>query len=162
MDLNLSNDASLIVLSGIVIFAAQRIISDIWIAPNLEFNKAMTKVERLLMKAEDLHRWTHGKNNSTSSTGKSMDQEIEDLRRELNVATWELIGAYRSLYFLERWWLGVRGVNVYAAKPSLLALSVLLCAPGDWDKAESKAKQKIDKANHHLKLTPVSWIQFIE
>lgn len=82
----------------------------------------------------------------------SMDEAIENFRRELGNLATELIGAYNSLYFLEKFWLKLKGINVGEAKSALLTLSVTL---GVWKAGESKAEKEIEKVYKYLRFEKI-------
>lgn len=141
----------LIIISGVFIFAAQKIISDIWIVNNIEFQKSLARIEVLIIKANGMYTWTYGNNNLKSSKGTSMDEEIREVRKELNLATWGLLERYNSLFFLEKYMLKIRSIQINNAIPRLLSLSVLICAKDDWKTGASKAKEKITEVATCLK-----------
>jgi hypothetical protein len=145
------SDVFIIVISGVVIFAAQKLISEIWISPNLEFQRCLAKIETLMSRAYSLYKFEYKNNNMISSAGAPMDVEIENIRKELNIATYELIGAHSMLFMPEKWWLKIRGIDVRKAKSALLTLSVIICSKGDWSTAESKAEKEMKKVYKYLK-----------
>ena len=153
--LNIVNsEVFIIVISGVVIFAFQKLISDIWINPNLDFSKSLSKIETLLVKSRGMYRYTYKKNNSVSSSGLTMDEEIENLRKEINMATWQLISSYHSLFFAEKLWLKLLRVDIDKARPSLMTLSVTICSENDWKQSDGGpiSGKEIDKIYNHLRI----------
>ena len=62
----INGDLFLIVFSGVVIFVAQRLISDLWITPNIEFEKCLGKIDTLLIKYEFLCGYEFGSNDGAN------------------------------------------------------------------------------------------------
>ncbi len=156
----LNNEVFLIVISGVFIFALQKLVSDIWINPNIDFNKSLTRIETLLIKSKSLYRWTYKKNNLVSSSGLPMDSDIENLRKEINIATWELISTYNSLFFAEKLWLKLIGISVNKARPSLMTLSITVCSENDWNQPDGRSlsEKEMDNIYKQLKF----WRYFTE
>lgn len=144
----------LTITGGILIFVIQKLIIEVWINPNLEFWKCMVKIETLMIHALSLYKWEYKKNNLKSSKGMSVDEEIENFRKELNVATYELTESYCGLFLLEKFWLKLLGVNVRKARPALLALSVIICSKESWELKDGnfKIEKQMDKIYKLLKI----------
>lgn len=147
----LNNPIFLTVISGVLIFAIQKLISELWIAPIIEFRKCLAKIETSMNRWDFLSKYTYKKSNLVSASG-TMDEAIENFRKELNSLTTELVGSYNSLPFLGKLWLQkVRRINISEAKPALLTLSVTISSEGDWSTGESKAEKEIDNIYKYLK-----------
>jgi len=107
-----------------------------------------------MIHAFSLNKWEYQKNNLKSSKGTSMDEEIENFRKELNMVTYELVGAYCGLFLLEKWWLRILRINVCRARPALLTLSVIICSKDSWDlkDGEFKVEKQMNKICELLKM----------
>ncbi|KKU81691.1 MAG: hypothetical protein UY07_C0011G0011 [Parcubacteria group bacterium GW2011_GWA1_47_8] len=149
----INSEAFLIVISGVLIFIFQNLISQLWISPIVEFKKCMSKIDTLLARWGFLYKFEYGKSQSLSSPNGTMDEAIENFRKEIGNFATELIGAYNSLPLLEKLWLRVRGIDVKSAKPALLTLSVSISAEDDWKTGASKAKSEMDKIYKYLRIT---------
>lgn len=135
-----------IVLSGVLIFTAQRLISDLWISPNIEFQKCLGKIDALLIRYEFLCGYEQGSNNGAN------DEDVKFFKQELKSVVMDLVGKFRSLFFLERLWLTyARKINVNQAKPLLLYLSQIVSTKKDVTEVESKAKKAIEDIRLNLK-----------
>ncbi|MDD2730698.1 MAG: hypothetical protein PHW33_01075 [Candidatus Portnoybacteria bacterium] len=147
----------LTILGGILIFVIQKLISEIWLYPNFEFQKCLARIETLIIRSYSLYKFEYkneSNKNWTSSKGTSMDLEIEGIRKELNVATFELIGAFNILFVLEKWWLKAKGIDACRAKPALLTLSVAICSKGSWSldaNGSFKIEAQMDRVCNLLK-----------
>src|SRR3990167_11475015 len=95
----INSEAFLIVISGVVIFTLQNLVSQLWISPIVEFRKCLARIETLLTRYAFLCGFEYGSN------GGMMDAEIEYFRRELKNITSEILGVYSILPKLEKWWL---------------------------------------------------------
>ena len=146
----INSEAFLIVISGVLIFALQNLISQLWISPAIDFRKCLSKIETSLARWSFLHRFEYKKNNLASAEG-TMDQVIENFKKEISNLVTELIGSYNLLPAPEKWYLNIKGVDINKAKQSLLALSVLVASKGDWNTGDSKAKGEMNKIYTYLK-----------
>lgn len=147
----LNNPIFLTVISGVLIFAIQKLISELWVVPIVEFRKCLAKIETSMDRWGFLYKYTYKNNNLVNADG-AMDEAIENFRRELSYLTTELVGSYNSLPFLEKLWLKkVRMINISEAKPALLALSAVISSEGDWKTGESKAEKEIAKVYKYLR-----------
>lgn len=147
---NNTQNISSIIIIGLIIFAVQKIISDIWIMPNIEFRRCLAKMETLLLRACDMYKWTEGKGKMISGAGVSFDETVKVLRSDLSNTTWELIGLYNSLYFIDKWWLKLKKVDILKARTHLLSTSVMVYSSNDWKNGESESIKHIKKANEYL------------
>jgi|SRR3989344_1435973 len=139
IDTILNSEAFLIVISGVVIFTVQNLISQLWIAPMVEFKKCLAKIETLLTRYSFLSSFEYGSNNGT------MDSDIEYFRKELKNLTSEMIGTYSMLPRLEKWWLKKRhGVDIIKAKTEMLTLSAVVSTRKDIMKEKSRAEMAIE------------------
>ena len=146
------SEVFLIVISGVLVFAIQKIISDVWIVRNIDFQKCLARIEILLIRANKMYLWTEGKNNMITSEGITFDGYVKAVRKKINLATYELIRSYNSLFFLDKLWLKIRGRRIPKSVPELLSLSVSLSSEKDWRGSESTAKENIDNVFNYLKL----------
>lgn len=143
-----NSEAFLIVFSGVLIFTVQKLISDLWIAPNIEFQKCMGKIDTLLIRYEFLCGYEYGSN------GGANDDDVNFFRKEIRDAVMDLVGKFRALLFIERLWLEWRGVNINQAKPQLLRLSQIISTKKDVEKVVPDAKVKIEEIRKNLKFRP--------
>lgn len=144
-----NNEIFLIVFSGVVIFTAQRLISDLWISPNIEFQKCMGKIDTLLIRYEFLCDYEHGSN------GGANDDDVKFFKQELKNATTELIGGFNALFFAEKWWLkSARRINIHQTKPELLILSNVVSTRKDIYKEDPLSKKAIKRIRKYLKFKP--------
>lgn len=146
----INSEAFLIVISGVLIFTLQNLISQLWISPIVEFKKCLAKIETLMARWSVLHKYEYKNNNLVTADG-TMDEAIENFKKELSRLTTELIGTYNALPLIEKWWLKMKGVDVNKTKRALLTLSVIISVKGDWSTGESKAGIEINKIHENLK-----------
>ncbi|MDZ4260556.1 MAG: hypothetical protein U1A25_02725 [Candidatus Sungbacteria bacterium] len=146
----LKNSIFLTVISGVLIFATQKIISELYIAPIIDFKKCLAKIETSMVRWSFLYKFEY-KNNGLVGANGTMDEAIENFRKELNNLATELLGAYSSLPFLEKKWLQIKGIDISEAKSALLGLSVTIGSKGDWNTEESKAEKEIDRVYKYLR-----------
>src|SRR3989344_4713346 len=107
----LNSEAFLIVISGVVIFTLQNLISQLWISPIVELKKCLARIETLLTRYAFLCGFEYDTN------GGIMNNDIEYFRRELKNLTSEMIGAYNILPKIEKWWLRKRyRIDIIKAK----------------------------------------------
>lgn len=150
----INSEAFLIVISGVLIFAFQKLLSQLWIAPTVDFKKCLSRIESSLNRWDFLYIYTEGKNNLIGSDGISMDERIKIFRKELNDLAFNLISTYNALPIAERFWIKtVRRINIKDAKHSILTLSTNIAREGDWKTSGSKAKSEIKNLYKHLKLS---------
>lgn len=149
-----NSEAFLIVISGVLIFSFQKLFSQLWIAPVVDFKKCLSKIESSMNRWDFLYKYAEGTNNSIGSDELSMDERIRLFRKELNNLTFKLISTYNALPILERFWIKtVRRINVQNAKSSILILSTCIAKDGDWKTGESKAGIEINNVYKYLKLS---------
>jgi hypothetical protein len=145
METVLVNEFSLI-LTGVVIFTVQRLISDLWISPNIEFQKCLGRLETLLIRYEFLCGYEFGSNNGTN------DGDVVFFKQEIKTIVTDLIGNFTALFFAEKWWLKhVRKINIHQTKPQLLILSDTISTRKDVIKEEPRAEKAIENIRKNLK-----------
>ena len=69
IDTIITSEAFLIVISGVVIFTLQNLISQLWISPIVEFKKCLAKIETLLTRYAFLCDFEYGSNNGMMEEG---------------------------------------------------------------------------------------------
>ena len=107
----INGDLFLIVFSGVVIFVAQRLISDLWITPNIEFEKCLGKIDTLLIKYEFLCGYEFGSNDGAN------DEDVRFFKKELRFIASDIVGKFRALFFAERCWVKrIRSAWAYRKK----------------------------------------------
>jgi hypothetical protein len=142
-----------IVISGVFIFVIQKIISDIWIAPRIDFQKSLARIEVLVIRANKMFRHTEGEdNNMVTSEGIPFNQYVKVVRKKINLATFKLIESYNSLFFLDKIWLKIRGRHIHKSIPELLSLSVFISSKKDWKGERAISEEKINNISNYLKL----------
>lgn len=145
----INSEALLIIFSGVVIFTAQRLISDLWISPHLEFKKSMGRIDVLLIRYEFLSDHEYG------SSGGGNDEDIVFFRQEIRNTVVDLVGKFRALFFIERWWLEyIRRININQTKPQLLYLSQIISTNKDVIREVPDAKKLIEGIRGNLKFEP--------
>ena len=145
----ITSEPFLIVFSGVVIFVAQRLISDLWVSPNIEFQKCMGRIDTLLIRYEFLSGYVYGSNDGAN------DDDVNFFREETRDVVMDLVGKFRALFFIERLWLEyVRGININDTKPLLLLLSQKISTKKDIGKEVPDANIIIEKIRENLKFKP--------
>ena len=152
IDTIITSEAFLIVISGVVIFTLQNLISQLWISPIVEFKKCLAKIETLLTRYAFLCDFEYGSNNGM------MDNDIEYFRRELKNITSEMLGAYNILPKLEKWGLRKRhGINIVKAKTEMLTLSAVVSTRRDVSREKSRAEIAIESIPQHLNFSRIKY-----
>lgn len=148
----LNSEAFLIVISGVVIFTLQNLISQLWILPLVEFKKCLARIETLLTRYAFLCTFEYRSNNGL------MDAEIEHFRKELKNLTSEMIGTYSILPKLEKWWLKrLYGIDIIKAKTEILTLSAVVSTKKDIDKEKSRAEIAIENIPKYLNFPKIKY-----
>lgn len=146
MDILLDKDVYLIIISGVLIFVVQKLISDLWILPNIEFQKCLGKLDVLLIRYEFLCGYEYGSNEGSN------DEDGDYFKAELKNIVMDLISKYRALFSAERWWCRyVLKINVNQTKPQILLLSQLISTKKDVMVVDSKAGQCMKNIRINLK-----------
>jgi len=142
----LSSEAFLIVISGVVIFSVQKIISELWIRPLVRFFEVRGKLEVLILRYSYLSQVSLGVSDRT-------DSEIFIFKDSLRELAGELIAYYNTLPFLEKFWIEkVKRIKVKDSKKSLIQLSNIVATPSDVNKPVTLASEVIDRVKIQLKL----------
>ncbi|MDP3726416.1 MAG: hypothetical protein Q8R36_04440 [bacterium] len=141
----ITSEAFLIVISGVLIFTAQKLISELWIAPIIAFKKCLAKLETLLIRYEFLCGYEYGSNNSAN------DADVDYFRQELKSIVSELIGTFSALPFFEKWMLLIRRVNIQQTKPELLILSARISTKKDVMEEIPRSERAIANIRTYLK-----------
>ncbi|SRR3989344_2052110 len=144
----INSEAFLIVISGVLIFVFQKLSSELWISPTIEFKKCLGKLEALLIRYEFLSGYEYGTNNGANN------HDVDYFRQELRSLTSELISTFVALPSLEKLWLRIRRIDVNNTKPQLLLLSQVISTKEDIIKEKPKAKEAIKKIRNLLKFKP--------
>lgn len=148
----LNSEAFLIIISGVVIFTLQNLISQLWILPLVEFKKCLAKIETLLTRYAFLCNFEYSTNNGM------MDSDIEYFRRELKNLTSEMLGAYSILPKLEKWWSKKRyGIDVIKAKTEMLTLSAVVSTRDDVLKIKPRAEISIENIPKYLNFSEIKY-----
>ena len=148
----INSEAFLIVVSGVIIFTLQNLISQLWIFPIVEFKKCLARIETLLTRYAFLCDFEYNTN------GGMMNNDIEHFRRELKNLTSELIGTYNILPKLEKWWLKRRyGINIIKAKMEMLTLSAVVSTPKDVLKEKPRAEVAIENIPKYLNFQKIKY-----
>ncbi len=107
-------------LTGILIFAFQQVLLELWIKPIKEFNLVLKKLESFLIHYAYLSQPLWGQ------SGK-LDGELEEGQDKMREYAGDLVASYSSLLFLEKLWLlKVKKYNILEARRSLIRLSNLI------------------------------------
>ncbi len=141
----ITSEAFLIVISGVLIFTIQRLISELWIAPIIAFKKCLAKLETLLIRYEFLCGYEYGSNNGPAN------DDVDYFRQELKNIASELVGTFNALPFFEKWMLRIRGVNVQQTKPELLILSARISIRKDVMEVIPRSEKAIANIRTYLK-----------
>ena len=148
----LNSEAFLIIISGVVIFALQNLISQLWISPIVEFRKCSAKIETLLTRYAFLCDFEYNSNNG------SVDSDIEYFRRELKNLVAEMLGTYNILPKIERWWLRKRyGIDILKAKTEMLTLSAVVSTKKDVMKENPRAEIAIKNIPRYLNFSEIKY-----
>lgn len=148
----LNSEVFLIVISGVLIFTIQNLVSQLWILPIVDFKKCLAKIETLLTRYAFLSCFEYGSNNEI------MDKDIEYFRRELKNLTSEMIGTYSILPKLERCWLRRQhGINIIKAKTEMLTLSAVVSTKKDLQKESSRAEGAIKNISNYLNFPEIKY-----
>ena len=148
----LNSEAFLIIISGVVIFTLQNLISQLWISPIVEFRKCLARIETLLTRYAFLCGFEYGSN------GGMMDAEIEYFRRELKNITSEILGVYSILPKLEKWWLRKRyGIDIIKAKTEILTLSAVVSTKKDIEKEKPRSETAIENIPKYLNFPEIKY-----
>ncbi len=147
-----NSEAFLIVISGVVIFTLQNLISQLWISPIVEFKKCLARIETLLTRYAFLSTYEQDSNNGM------MDNDIEHFRRELKNLTSEMIGSYNILPKLEKWWFKkMYRVDIIKAKTEMLTLSAVVSTKSDLLKEKSRAEVAIENIPKYLNFPEIKY-----
>lgn len=141
----ITSEAFLIVISGVLIFTAQKLISELWIAPIITFKKCLAKLETLLILYEFLCGYEYGSNNGAN------DADVDYFRQELKNIVTELVGTFNVLPLFEKWILWVRRVNVQQVKPELRILFARISTREDVMEEIPRSKKAIANIRTYLK-----------
>jgi len=148
-----NSEVFVIVMSGVLIFTLQQLISQLWIPPFVKFKECITDIESLMNRWDVLHRFTEGKNTSIDSHGK-MDDRIKEYRIELNEIATRLVYRYNALSWISKiWYRFVRRFDFKKAKGALLTLSTTVSAKNDYASGKSKSSEEIEKIYSALKIS---------
>ena len=146
----LNSEAFLIVISGVIIFALQNIVSQLWISPIVEFKKCLARIEALLTRYAFLSDHVQGSNNGM------MDNDIEHFRKELKNLVSEMLCTYSVLPEPEKWWLkNIKKINIIKAKTEILTLSAVVSTEKDVMKEKSRAETAIENIPKYLNLPEI-------
>ncbi|MCR4275734.1 MAG: hypothetical protein NUV83_03250 [Candidatus Wolfebacteria bacterium] len=148
----INSEAFLIVISGVVIFTLQNLISQLWILPLVEFKKCLAKIETLLTRYAFLCNFKY------NSNGGLMDAEIEYFRKELKNLVAEMLGTYNILPGFERWWFKkIKKINILKAKTEILTLSAVVSTKNDVAKERPRAEIAIENIPKYLNFTEIKY-----
>ena len=148
----INSEAFLIVISGVVIFTLQNLVSQLWISPIVEFKKCLARIETLLTRYSFLAGFEHGSNNGM------MDSDIEHFRNELKNLTSEMIGVYSILPKLEKLWLKrMYKVDIIKAKTEMLTLSAVVSTRADVMSVKPRAEVAIENIPKHLNFSKIKY-----
>ena len=148
----LNSEAFLIVISGVIIFTLQNLISQLWISPIIEFKKCLAKIETLLTRYAFLSNFEYGSN------GGIMDAEIDYFRKELKNLTSEMLGDYNVLPKLERCFLKkLYGINIIKAKTEILTLSAVVSTKNDVMKVKPRSEIAIKNIPKYLNFSEIKY-----
>lgn len=148
----INSEAFLIVISGVVIFTLQNLISQLWISPLVEFKKCLARIETLLTRYAFLCSFEYGVNEGT------VNNDIEYFRRELKNLASEMIGAYNILPKLEKcWFKKLYRIDIIKAKTEMMTLSVVVSTPKDILKEKSRAEVAIENIPKYLNFSQIKY-----
>lgn len=148
----INSEAFLIVVSGVIIFTLQNLISQLWVSPIVEFKRCLARIETLLTRYAFLCDFEYGTN------GGMMNDDIEHFRRELKNLTSEMIGTYSILPKPEKWWLKRwYGINIIKAKMEMLTLSAVVSTPKDVLKEKPRAEIAVENILKYLNFPKIKY-----
>ena len=148
----LNSEAFLIVISGVVIFTLQNLISQLWISPIVELKKCLARIETLLTRYAFLCGFEYDTN------GGIMNNDIEYFRRELKNLTSEMIGAYNILPKIEKWWLRKRyRIDIIKAKTEMLTLSAVVSTKKDVREVKPRSEIAIKNIPKYLNFSEIKY-----
>lgn len=148
----LNSEAFLIVISGVVIFALQNIVSQLWISPIVEFKKCLARIEALLTRYAFLSAHEQDPNHGM------MDNDIEHFRKELKNMVSEMLCTHNVLPKPAKWWLkNIKKINIIKAKTEMLTLSAVVSTKRDAMKEKSRAETAIENIPKYLNLPEIKY-----
>lgn len=148
----LNSEAFLIVISGVLIFTTQNLVSQLWILPIVDFQKCLAKIETLLTRYAFLSCFEYGSNNGI------MDKDIEYFRGELKNLTSDMVGTYNMLPKLEKWWFKkLHGIDIIKAKTEMLTLSAIVSTKKDLQKENPRAEDAIKNIPEYLNFPEIKY-----
>ena len=138
-----------VVISGVLIFTFQKLVSQLWISPIVDFKKCLAKIETLLNRYAFLCSYEYGGNDAT-------DSEVEYFRKELRDIISEMLGTYYVLPCLYRKiWLG--RIDIHKAKSEMFIVSGLISTYRDVRKEKIQAEISIEKISKYLNFSQVKY-----
>ncbi|MEA1937149.1 MAG: hypothetical protein U9N04_03495 [Patescibacteria group bacterium] len=148
----INSEAFLIIISGVLIFTFQKLFSQLWILPVVDFKKCLAKIETLLNRYAFLYAFEYGANN------RMMDSDIEYFRKELKNLTSEMLGNYYVLPCLMKiWFKKIRNINIHKAKSEILTLSAVVSTHKDISREKSKAEISIENIPKYLNFSQIKY-----
>ena len=152
METIINSDAFLIVISGVLIFTFQKLVSQLYISPVVDFIKCLAKIEMLLNRYAFLCGYEYGTN------GGGNDSDVEYFRKELRDMVSEMLGCYYILpYPMKIWFEKIRKIDIYKAKPEMLMLSFYVSTRKDILKQKSRAKIAIKNIPEYLNFSQIKY-----
>ena len=149
METIINSEAFLIVISGVLIFISQKLASQLWISPVVDFKKCLAKIETLLNRYAFLCKYEYSSNDSN-------DSEVEYFRKELRDMVSEMLGCYYILPYLERFWLkNIRKIDIHKAKSEMFILSSFVSTRKDVLKDKAQAKTSVEKISKYLNFSQI-------
>ena len=148
----INSEALLIIISGVLIFTFQKLASQLWISPVVDFKKCLAKIETLLNRYAFLCRFEYGTNNGM------MDSDIEYFREELKNITSEMLGDYYVLpYPMKIWFKKIRNIDIHKAKSEILTLSAVISTNKNVLKEKSRAEISIENIPKYLNFSQIEY-----
>jgi len=141
------NEIYQLFITGILIFAFQRIFVELWIKPLNVFYSTLNRLESFLIKYAYLSQRVWSQN-------KILDQELREGRDKIREYAGDLIANYSRLFILEKIWIKrFKKLDIQKAKKSLIKLSNYL---GNIDETKTinlriMASEQIDEVRKCLK-----------
>jgi|SRR3989344_148021 len=148
----INSEAFLIVISGVVIFTLQNLVSQLWISPIVEFKKCLARIEALLTRYAFLSAHEQDLNNGI------MNNDIKHFKKELKNLVSEMLCTYNVLPELEKWWFkNIKKINIIKAKTEMLTLSAVVSTKKDIEKEKSRAETAIENIPKYLNFPEIKY-----
>ena len=146
------SDIFLAVISGVLIFTLQKLISQLWISPLVKFKKCLARIEAFLNRYASLCYFKYGKNNGMA------DYDIKYFQKELrSMVSWMLV-TYSILPKPEKWWLKKHyKINIRKAQTEMLTLVSVIGTMQGIENGKTRAEIAIENIAKHLNFSEIKY-----